>query len=75
MLVTHEVEMNGGIYIDTRSDAGMRMRCGDEYLDAALDPIDDVREYEETDIPIGSPIPNETAAYAEAGRILMGVDS
>lgn len=74
MLVTKEVEMNNGLYIETRSDAGLRMKCGDRWVDAAIDPIDDVREYIETDIPIGEPIPDETAAYAEAGRILMGVE-
>ena len=73
MLVQREIEMNNETYIETRSDAGMRMRCGDLYMDIAIDPTFDVREYVETDIPIGEPIPDETAAYAEAGRILMGV--
>lgn len=73
MLVTKEVEMNNGLYIETRSDAGLRMKCGDRWVDAAIDPIDDVREYEETDIPIGTPIPDENQQYAQAGKILMGV--
>lgn len=74
MLVTKEIEMNGGVYIETRSDSGLRMKCGNLWMDAAIDPIDDVREYIETDIPIGEPIPDDTTAYAQAGRILMGVE-
>lgn len=73
MLVTQEIEMNGTTYIETRSDAGMKMKCGDAYMDMACDPADDVREYEETDIPIGTPIPDENQQYAQAGKILMGV--
>ena len=52
------------------SDAGYYIeRDGIEYTEA-IDPTDAGRKYNETDIPIDA---DDTEAYAEAGKILMGV--
>lgn len=74
MLVHREFENLGMKFIETKSDQNLRMKCGNEYMDVAYDPIDDVKDWQETDIPIGTPIPDDTTAYAQAGRILMGVE-
>ena len=75
MIVRKDVEIMDMKFIELTSDQEMYIKHGDRYFNLVLATAEDVNEYEETDIPIGSPIPNETAAYAEAGRILMGVDS
>ena len=54
------------------SDAGYYIeRDGIEYTEA-IDPTDAGRKYNETDIPIDA---DDTEAYAEAGKILMGVSA
>ena len=73
MLVHREFEMNDGIYVDTKSDADYWIQCGKEYMAIAVDPVDDVRDYIETNIPLTEPIPDENQQYAQAGKILMGV--
>lgn len=63
-------------YIRRYSDLGVKIHGGspeDDY-DVAEDPVDLNRTYIETDIPVegdSSPMEDE---YAQAGRILMGVE-
>ena len=74
MLVTERITIRGQEYLHNYSDAGyMVERDGVMYSDA-VDPINSGRVYTETDTPIEHEEPDETAAYAEAGRILMGVN-
>lgn len=68
-----------GDLVCTYSDAGFYIHGGvpeGDYVEAT-DPISMNRTYIETDIPIESEVENslnsEDMAYAEAGRILMGV--
>lgn len=68
-----------GDLVRTYSDAGFYIHGGmpeGDYAEAT-DPISMNRTYIETDIPIESETENslslEDLAYAEAGRILMGV--
>ena len=75
MLKTEEVIINAQRYLHNYSDAGFMIeRDGVKYGDA-IDPIDSGRVYVETDIPVGpsGSMDEETEAYAEAGKILMGV--
>ena len=74
MIVQREFENCGMPFVESKSDQDVVITCNGEYFDVAWDPICEVREYIETDIPIGTPIPDETAEYAQAGRILMGVE-
>lgn len=73
MIIHREFENCGMPFIESKSDQNVVITCDGEYFDVAWDPIDEVREYIETDIPIGTPIPDENQEYAEAGKILMGV--
>ena len=64
-----------GDSVRTYSDAGFLIHGGfpeGDYAEA-IDPIDMHREYTETDIPIEEDEPTEED-YADAGRILMGVE-
>lgn len=64
-----------GDSVRTYSDAGFLIHGGfpeGDYAEA-IDPIDMHREYTETDIPIEEDEPTEDD-YAEAGRIMMGVE-
>lgn len=68
-----------GDLVRTYSNAGFYIHGGmpeGDYAEA-IDPISMNRTYIETDIPIESETENslspEDLAYAEAGRILMGV--
>lgn len=73
MLVTERITINGQEYLHNYSDAGyMVERDGVMYSDA-IDPINSGRVYTETDTPI-EPAEDIDAEYAEAGRILMGVN-
>jgi hypothetical protein len=69
--------LKDGTLIKTYSDAGMLIeRDGVRYCEA-IDPADAGREYIETDEPIEKPEEPEMdddEAYAEAGKILLGVD-
>ena len=62
-------------FVEIKSDQDVMIFYEGSYYDAISVSVECYPDVIETDIPIGSPIPNETAAYAEAGRILMGVDS
>lgn len=65
-----------GDSVRTYSDRGVLIHGGfpeGDYAEA-FDPIDAGRTYIETDIPIEADEDGEDNAYAEAGRILMGVD-
>jgi hypothetical protein len=53
------------------TDGFMIERDGVQYMDA-IDPVEYNRQYTETDVVIDEDAIN--AAYAEAGRILMGVN-
>ncbi len=74
MIITEQIEKRETRYIHTYSDAGMMIeRDGLQYVDA-IDPIASGRTYTETNIPIDPDSEgDEEAAYAEAGKILMGV--
>lgn len=64
-----------GDSVRTYSDAGFLIHGGfpeGDYAEA-LDPIEAGRTYTETDIPIEEEEPTEDD-YAEAGRIMMGVE-
>lgn len=64
-----------GDSVRTYSDAGFLIHGGfpeGDYAEA-VDPIDAGRTYTETDIPIEEDEPTEDD-YAEAGRIMMGVE-
>lgn len=65
-------------FIRTYSDAGMKVHGGvpEGDYDEACDPAEFNRTYTETDIPIDADEEesSEDAEYAEAGRILMGVE-
>jgi hypothetical protein len=74
MIVQRDVEVMEMKFKELTSDQGMYIKHGKNYWNLVLAPADEVEEYIETDIPIGEPIPDETAAYAKAGRILMGVE-
>ena len=64
---------DGVTLVRSYSDAGMKIRQGGTGIlyDEAIDPENMGRTYTETDIPIES----DEDGYAEAGRILMGVES
>lgn len=80
MIVTETRTKNGKQYKCTYSDAGMMIAYGVNQYCIAYDPADSSREYAETEIAIAkvalsnsAEVDADTAAYAEAGRILMGV--
>lgn len=73
MIVTERITIKGQEYLHNYSDAGyMVERDGVMYSDA-VDPINSGRVYTETDTPI-EPVEDIEAEYAEAGKILMGVN-
>lgn len=75
MIVYEEFEDYSGIKMaEIRSDQHVIITCNGMYCDVAYDPVDQMQEWQETDMPCGTPIPDDTTAYAEAGRILMGVE-
>lgn len=75
MLVTEQITINNHEYIHNYSDAGFYIERDEIYYADAIDPLNMGRVYTETDIPIEEDeVENEEAAYAEAGRIMMGVD-
>ena len=68
-------EFLGTDTVRTYSDKGVLIHGGfpeGDYVEA-IDPIELNREYVETDIPIENPEAIE-AEYAEAGKILLGVE-
>ena len=75
MLITETITINTHDYLHNYSDAGFYIEREGVYYADAIDPINSGRVYTETDIP--SPDSGEEdgdeAAYAEAGKILMGV--
>ena len=74
MIRTETKELRGVEYKYTYSDAGYKI-CQDEtgdLYDEAYDPLNSDRTYTETDIPIEEPTDED---YAEAGKILMGVNT
>lgn len=73
MLVTETRTIKDREYTYNYSDAGFYIeRDGIMYAEA-YDPIDSGRVYTETDTPI-EPAEDTEAEYAEAGKILMGVN-
>ena len=69
-------EQIGEDLIRTYSDLNVYIHGGfpeGDYAEA-IDPIYMNRTYTETSIPIEQEFNSEDEAYAEAGRILMGVD-
>lgn len=73
MLVTETRTINDKQFTYNYSDSGFYIeRDGIMYAEA-YDPIDSGRVYTETDTPI-EPAEDIEAEYAEAGKILMGVN-
>lgn len=70
---TENIDPCGVTFIESVSDQRLMIRCGDEYCEFARDPKGYEREWIETDIPWGQYVSQEEE-YAEAGRILMGVE-
>lgn len=58
---------------EVRSDQNLIITCDGDYADVAYDSANSPRDWQETDMPIGTPIPDENQEYAAAGKILMGV--
>lgn len=73
MLVTETRTIKDREFTYNYSDAGFYIERDGAMYEEAYDPIDSGRVYTETDTPIEHD-EDEDAAYAEAGRILMGVD-
>ncbi len=73
MLVTETRTINETEYSYNFSSVGNYIERDGAMYEEAYDPITSGRVYTETDTPIEHEEPDETAAYAEAGRILMGV--
>lgn len=79
MLVTETIKINDHDYLHNYSDAGYLIEREGIYYADAIDPINSGRVYTETDIPIpdsgeeDGDGDGDEAAYAEAGKILMGV--
>ena len=72
MLVTETVTIDEREYIHNYSGIGNYIERDGICYEEAYDPPESGRVYTETDTPIIRPTDDE-AAYAEAGRILMGV--
>lgn len=72
MLVIERTEIDGRFFTYTYSSIGMKIERDGILYDEAYDPEEFHRTYTETDTPIEHD-EDEDAAYAEAGRILMGV--
>lgn len=69
-------ELIGDGLVRTYSNQGVLIRGGSpegDYIEA-VDPVSLGRTYVETDIPIEIEEETVDTEYAEAGRILMGVD-
>ncbi len=72
MLITENITLDGITYLHNYSDAGFKIRqdgTGVIY-DDAIDPVDSGRTYTETEVPIV--VYDDDAAFAAAGRILLG---
>ena len=77
MVIQEHFDVDGKDFIRTYSDAGMKVHGGfpEGDYDEACDPAEFNRTYTETDIPIDADEEEaEDAEYAQAGRILMGVE-
>ena len=72
MIQTEQITINDADFVHTYSDASFMIERNDgaRFADA-LDPIDSGRTYTETDELIDPPT---EADYAEAGRIMLGVE-
>ena len=73
MLVTETRTINETEYSYNFSSVGNYIERDGAMYEEAYDPINSGRVYTETDTPIEHEEPDENEAYAEAGRILMGV--
>lgn len=73
MVVTENRTIDGREFTFNYSDQGFYIERDGHLYEDALDPINSGRVYTETDTPIEVPEEDEEKAYAEAGKILMGV--
>ena len=73
MLVTEKRTINEQTFDYTYSAAGFYIKRDGAVYEEAYDPENSGRVYTETDTPI-EPAEDEEQQYAEAGRILMGVE-
>lgn len=73
MLVTEKRTINEQTFDYTYSDAGFYIERDGNLYEEAYDPENSGRVYTETDTPI-EPAEDEEKQYAEAGKILMGVN-
>ena len=76
MIITETRVINGSAFDYTYSDKGMMIERDGMWYSEAYDPQGSGRVYTETDIPVEteSDPRNIEAQYAQAGRILMGVN-
>lgn len=79
MIIIEARTVKGKEYRYVYSDAGKMIAHGQDVYQTVYEPAESEREYYETDFVIETPtIANSTVdpeilAYAEAGKILMGV--
>ena len=73
MLVTETRKIDDKEYTYNYSDSGFYIERDGVMYEEAYDPINSGRVYTETDTPI-EPAEDIEAEYAEAGKILMGVN-
>ena len=74
MLVTETRTIKDREYTYNYSDSGFYIERDGILYAEAYDPINSGRVYAETDTPIEREEEDTEAAYAEAGKILMGVN-
>ena len=76
MIQTESITIGGHQFIRTYSDNGFMIHGGFPEADytEAIDPAGIGRTYVETDIPIDQSDDDSDDEYAEAGRIMMGVE-
>lgn len=73
MLITETVTIDEREYIHNYSDVGNYIERDEILYDKAYDPPEAGYIYTESDTPI-EPVEDIEAEYAEAGKILMGVN-
>ena len=66
---TETVEMDGGSFVRTWSDGGMRIERDGKTYDEAYDPEGSGREYTETDEPVETDEPEESADADETEEV------
>lgn len=73
MIRTETMTINGISFVRTYSDTGRKVERDGVAYDEAIDPADTGRTYTESSEMVGEDEESEDE-YAEAGRIMMGVE-